>query len=73
MMTYNLFRFRVVVILLILRGVALRFKPELQLLMLLTLAYWGNQYITATADYTICGMAILRKYRSVLSLFLKAQ
>jgi hypothetical protein len=41
--------------------------------MLLTLAYWGNQYITATADYTICGMAILRKYRSVLSLFLKAQ
>ncbi len=71
MMTYNLFRFRVVVILLILRGVALRFKPELQLLMLLSLAYLGNQYITATADYTICGMAILRKYRSVLSFIFK--
>jgi hypothetical protein len=73
MMTYNLFRFRVVVILLILRGVALRFKPEIQLIMLITLAYLGNQHITATADYTICGVAILRKYRSVLSVIFRAQ
>ena len=65
-MTYNLFRFRVVVILLILRGVASRFKPEIQLITLVVMAYLGNQFLTTTADYTLCGLALMRKYRAVL-------
>lgn len=56
-------RLRLVLAFVILRGVAMRYNAEIKLLSLLAAAYIGSDYITSVAEYAVCIIAIIRKYR----------
>jgi hypothetical protein len=64
--TITTMQLRLAIALILLRGVADRFKPELQLISLIVTAYIGNQYFNSMTEYGVCFWALFRKYRGLL-------
>lgn len=64
--TITTLQLRLAIALILLRGVAARFKPEIQLISLVLTAYIGNQYFNSATEYGVCFWALFRKYRSLL-------
>ncbi len=62
MMTASI-RLRLVLALLILRGVASRYHAEIKFLSLIAAAYIGSDYINSVAEYAVCIVTLARKYR----------
>ncbi|NJN34619.1 MAG: hypothetical protein HC817_10555 [Saprospiraceae bacterium] len=61
-MTVERIRLRFAIALVLLRGVASRYKPEIQLVMLLSVAFIGNRYFNFISDYGFALAALFRKY-----------
>lgn len=64
-------RWQLLVALVIARRVVVAFKPEIKLATLLLMAWLGNEFLNSTADYGVCLLALVQKYRrfAVLNLF----
>jgi hypothetical protein len=64
--TITILQLRLAIALILLRGVAIRNKPEIQLISLVLTAYLGNQYFNSATEYGICLWALFRKYRNLI-------
>jgi hypothetical protein len=64
--TITTLQLRIAIALILLRGVAFRFKPEIQLISLVMTAYIGNQYFNSATEYGVCFWALFRKYRHLI-------
>ena len=60
-------RWQLLVALVLARRVVVVFKPEIKLATLLMLAWLGNEYLNSTADYGVCILALLQKYRRLIA------
>ncbi len=60
-------RWQLLVALVLARRVVVVFKPEIKLATLLLMAWLGNEYINSTADYGVCILALLQKYRRLIA------
>jgi hypothetical protein len=64
--TITILQLRLAIALILLRGIATRFKPEIQLISLVLTAYLGNHYFNSATEYGVCFWALFRKYRNLL-------
>jgi hypothetical protein len=60
--TITTLRLRLAIALILLRGVAVRYKPEIQLVSLVLTAHIGNQYFNSATEYGVCFWALFQKY-----------
>jgi hypothetical protein len=60
-------RWQLLVALVLARRVVVVFKPEIKLAILILMAWLGNEYINSTAEYGVCILALLQKYRRLIA------
>lgn len=60
-------RWQLLVALVLARRVVVAFKPEIKLATLILMAWLGNEYLNSTADYGVCILALLQKYRRLIA------
>jgi hypothetical protein len=50
-----------------LSSIAAKFKPEIQMVALVLTMLLGNQYLNPTTEFSLCLLALLRKYGTRLN------
>jgi hypothetical protein len=66
-------RWQLLVALVIARRVVAAYKPEIKIATMLLMAWVGNSFLNTTAEYGVCLLALVQKYRrSALFDFLKS-